>query len=162
MRLSRTATLTLTSSTLASWASGDPTVYFGVDYTGGTGSALTNCNTPGLELDPAIFGTDVIDTLVTQIGGWGAGIGDFGPQFYGYGTNPGTFADFVGARINATPGFIESDAFYAQPVEIDPTTFEAQLDTSGVPITISPASVDLGGNIATGWYRIFSFFIYTF
>jgi hypothetical protein len=156
--------LPLTSSAFAPWASADPTVWYGVDYTEGVAGAVTDCNTAGKEMDPAILGADPVSALVNDYGGWGAGIGEWGANWYKYydpTTTPDFFATYVGGRIYSAAGWVGADDFLAFPVALDPTTFEAQ-DDGTYFIGVPSDQVYLGTTIATAWYRIYGLWLYSF
>lgn len=152
-----------TSSALATWAVSDPTVWYGVDYTGGIGGIATNCQTPGYEIAEGWgLGADPVDTIVTTYGGWGLGIGEFGKTWYNYydpATTPDFFDTYVGARVYSAGGFFGPEDFLALPVEIDPLTYEAQ-DDGTYYLTVPASQVYTGTSIASAWYRIFPLYYY--
>lgn len=156
--------LPLTSSTLAGWAAADATVWYGVDYVDGVAGVVTNCDTADHDVPDQFVGPDIPSALVTDYGGWGIGIGEWGPTIYNYYT-PGTtttgfFDTFVGVHVQNN-GFVAVDDFYALPVAIDPVTHEALVNAYGFE-TVPAADVPTGTGIATAWYRIFGIFYYVF
>jgi hypothetical protein len=161
----------LTSSAFAPWASADPTVWYGVDYTDGIGGIVTDCDTPGKDIPDGLLGPDVVDTVFNGYGGWGMGVGEWGPTFYDTVYGPtGSNYDFlltncVGARFYSAGSsygpWVEPSDFYAFPVSIDPTTYEAQDDGTYL-IGVPPADVYTGIGIASAWYRVFGFYYYSF
>ncbi|MEQ1568821.1 MAG: hypothetical protein ABMA64_24500 [Myxococcota bacterium] len=156
--------LPMSSSVLASWATADATVWYGVDYVDGVSGVFTDCNTPGKEFDPALLGADPVSTLINDYGGWGVGIGEWGPtwyDFYDTATTPDFFATYVGARVYSASEYVGSSDFLAFPVELDPATFEPQDDGTAY-IGVPASDVYTGTGIATAWYRIFGLYYYSF
>jgi hypothetical protein len=152
----------LTSSVQATWAVQDATVWFGVDYVEGPQGALTDCGTPGKELDPALFGEDPLATMIEAYGTWGVGLGEWGPSWYDTWLDAYPDDDllerYVGARVQ-NGGDMDPDDFRAYPVQLDPVTYEAQDDGTSY-IGVPPDEVPLGDTVTTAWYRISSLWVY--
>jgi hypothetical protein len=154
--------LPMTSSAPAPWATADATVWFGVDYVEGLAGALTDCNTAGKELDPAVYGEDPVSTFVEGYGPWGLGIGEWGPSWtetwVEYFPDDDFLDRYVGARVQSGFG-LDIDDFRAFPVQIDEDTYAAQV-VDDLYVGIPPGEVQQVDTIATGWYRFHSMWVY--
>jgi hypothetical protein len=150
----------LTDSSLAPWVQGDPTLWYGVDYTGDP--VLTNCNDQDHPFDPANWGADPVGAITSY--GWGTAVGEIAPEMAVYIPAPDYTAiteDRAGARV-MTQFIYETWAYLTVPVSVD-GSFEAQTDGAGYFVTFPPEDVYLGqNNIATGAYIIFGVYYYSF
>jgi hypothetical protein len=159
----------LTSSAFAAWAQGNPDVYYGVDFTGTIDDVVTNCGDATHPM-AALFGTnDIRDAIVTYYGTWGLGVSKPGPLFDQFTSTTFLANNCVGAYVQNADFVVPSDGvssgqdhYYSFPVAMDPTTFEAQIDSNYYFISVPPNQVFDGVSLATAWYRIFDFYSWQF
>lgn len=137
-------------------------VWYGVDYVDGVDGVSTNCGDYSHPVDGLFGADDPVQVLIDGYGGWGAGVGEFGPAASSAFT--GADAEFlfdscVGAVIQNDFGIQPRD-FYAFPVALDHSTFQARVDSDGY-VGVPPAHVETTTAVATAWYRINGFYFYT-
>jgi hypothetical protein len=130
----------------------DATAYTGFDHSGDAQDFASNCTPEDGHNIGDLFGTDqatyILDALDTP---WGVGIGELD-------TEGVTIADVdLGGRVyNMFEYFgagIEDDWFYANAVEIDPSTYDVVVENNDY-VDIPSEDVWDGANLATGLYFI--------
>ncbi len=141
---------------------GDPRLLWGVDYDPADG-AFTNCGTPGYDLDPAIWGPDILDVFVTPytsnyfmaIGAPSVPVSDFFTT-YAPTYTPTLIGGSLGVPdlLGTTPVGVLEDV-YAFAFAVD-ANFDIDLTSS-----LLSSSVDVGnGNIASGFYTMNSLYVW--
>lgn len=157
----------LDDSAIPTWVSSNDTLWYGTEFTGGTGA--TNCNEPGYELDPNIWGADPLQELAAA-GTWGLSVGDPTPSvvtFYEDNFPAEDWPNFFGGlmmnplvQVDGPAG--ENGDMWSYAFVVDETTFEPYDDGSGYYTFVPAADANLGNNIATGWYQVNDIYIWTF
>lgn len=147
--------------TAASSERGAP-LWYGVDYNIAD-SALTNCNTPGFELDPNVWGADpAYGFLSDYYGGYnayGIAVGEMTADvssLLGMYVDPADIVFYLGGRMiipEWLPGGPGLDDTIGTAFEVD-AAFSVVDDGSGYLVPISSASVNLGTNILSAWYSM--------
>ena len=156
--------LPLTNSSTAPAAIADPRLFWGAQYN--TAEApLTNCNTPGYELDPNLWGDDVVGLFAVGY------YGDYGDAWFAAVGTPTTDVDdvlgnypdivdfYIGGAIGI-PAFLPSnDTPAGQVNDVYGFVYETDgnmvlAEDNGYLVNIERDSVILPGNIATGWYSM--------
>jgi len=157
--------LVLDDSTIPGWVTKSETLWYGVDFTGGTGG--TNCNEPGYELDPNIWGADPFADIASYEG-WGIAVGDPSPEVVEFIDKSLKVEDqpniFGGTMMNPMLGeaYMDNGDMWSYTFVVDAATFEPYDDGSGYYTFISAADANLGNNIATGWYQVNDLYYWTF
>lgn len=136
-------------------------LWTGFDYDV-AGTPGTNCNTPGYELDPASWGTQLEVDIAANYS-WGIGIGALLPAYEeDYATS--TVVDqILGAYINNTmlPEPEGLEGYVALGFQID-ASYNILVDEEGLLTALDSSAINLGNNIATAYYRVFARLYWTF
>ena len=144
-------------------ATADPRLYWGAQYNPAVDAPLSNCHTPGWELCVDTWGDDVVRDFVGYYGdSYFVAVGDPSetvandliPQF-------GADAIYVIGGALGVPEWLPTDT----PGQVDDAygfawTTDAnlvvQLDANMYLQPLESQTVNVGGNIATAWYELYS------
>lgn len=141
-----------TQSQPAIWVNVSASYWIGFDYNSADGLS-TNCDRgDGLyDFDPALWGDDPISPLVGY--GWGLGVGELNPEFASvYSGSPYESMVFGGIIPSTLLPPEADDDYVAFALQID-----AEYDViteDGLAVPLDRSAINLGGNIASAWYRL--------
>ena len=134
----------------AAWAGQLQRIWWAVDYTE-VEAAFSSCGAPGYELDPLVWGDDIVEIFVGYYStDWGVGLGEptplivseIEPAFIKAGLNN----HLLGARL-AVPAFLSIDSadgiedVWAIGYEVDPVTLELVFDGDGFLVPLEKTEV---------------------
>jgi hypothetical protein len=152
--------LPLTATAQAAWPAGVG-MWYGFDYNVADAPG-TSCNTPGYELDPELWGTQIEVDLATYYG-WGVGVGPLKEDYIEDYVGEDIETQILGAYVNNTmlPPPEGVEGYVSLAFEMN-AAYEVTVDNEGLLVALEADTINLGGNIATAYYRVYSRLIWTF
>jgi hypothetical protein len=144
----------------APWAAGLG-LYDGFDYDVSNAPG-TNCNTPGYELDPALWGTQIEVDLANYYG-WGVGVGDLLSTYEVDYVGTAQETTILGGYVNNTmlPAPEGQEGYVALAFEVD-AAFNVVVDAAGLLNDLEAVDVYDGTELTSAYYRVYSRLIWTF